>query len=247
MKIALFASALALAACGAPAGEDTSQPEPAAREDRAGEGQGSAADAGTDPETRVRPAPAEPWTAPDLYRVSGVASGDVLNVRAEPRAEARKLGELASDASPVEVIATRDIDASRWAQVLKDGRPGWVNMAYLEPVEAETVAGSALPAALMCTGTEPFWGLEFAASSATYTDPEMDEPRTRTIEAVTLPTARGEFPVAVAFEGWDWAVITRERCSDAMSSDDYQWSVQYFTRIGETPAFLQGCCRIEPG
>ena len=157
-----------------------------------------------------------------------------------------KLGEFAPDAAPVEVIAVREIDGARWGQVLEGGRPGWVNMAYLSPFEPETVAGSALPASLFCTGTEPFWGLEFSTDAAAYTDPEREDDRTTPIEMVVSATARGEFPVAIDFQGDDWAVITRERCSDGMSSDDYQWSVQYFTRIGESPVFLQGCCRIEP-
>lgn len=192
------------------------------------------------------PAPAEPWTAPSLYAVSGVAPDDVLNVRAEPDAGARKLGDFDPDAAPVEVIGVREVGGARWGRVLVGGRPGWVNMTYLQEVAFERVADSAIPAALMCTGTEPFWGLEFSSRSAKYTDPEIEAPRSHVIAAVTPAAARGAFPAAVTFEDGDWAVITRERCSDAMSSDDYQWSAQYFTRIGGQPVFLQGCCRIEP-
>lgn len=248
----LLATVLLSAACSA----QTPDAGPPASESGTGvDGRDTAPDAAPDRNLQARPvsgpqanspAPAESWTAPDLYRVTGVATNDVLNVRAEPRADALKLGEFGPDAAPVEVIAVREIDGARWGQVLEGGRPGWVNMAYLSPFEPETVAGSALPASLICTGTEPFWGLEFSADAASYTDPEREGDRTTLIETVVSATARGEFPVAVDFQGDDWAVIARERCSDGMSSDDYQWSVQYFTRIGESPAFLQGCCRIEP-
>lgn len=200
----------------------------------------------TTPAADQPPAPAEPWTAPSLYAVTGVAPDDVLNVRAEPGPDAAKLAGLQPDERPVEVIEIMESGGQRWGRVLAEGRPGWVNMAYLEEIDFERVADSAIPAALMCTGTEPFWGLEFSASSATYTDPEIEAPSSHAIAAVTPAAARGAFPAAVTFEDADWAVIARERCSDGMSSDDYQWSVQYFTRLGGEPVFLQGCCRIEP-
>lgn len=48
---------------------------------------------------------------PALYDVSGVASDDVLNIRAEPSADAPIIGTLAHDATNVEII--------------RDGENGW--------------------------------------------------------------------------------------------------------------------------
>lgn len=38
---------------------------------------------------------------PDYYRVTGVAANDTLNIRAEPSASARKIGEIPPDGNGV--------------------------------------------------------------------------------------------------------------------------------------------------
>lgn len=65
---------------------------------------------------------------PALYDVSGVASDDVLNIRAEPSADAPIIGTLAHDATNVEII--RDGE-NGWGLVNTDEGTGWVSFAYL--------------------------------------------------------------------------------------------------------------------
>ena len=89
---------------------------------------------------------------PALYDVTNVAATDVLNVRAQPNAEAEILGTFAFDAKDVEVISI-EVDG-RWGQVNTGERAGWVRMSFLEP---QSVPDQTRPQSIICFGTEPFW------------------------------------------------------------------------------------------
>lgn len=87
---------------------------------------------------------------PDFYEVRGVASDDVLNMRAEPSPEARKVGEIPpssrcirnlgcqgglsfrefTELSPAEQ-AERQRAQPRWCKVEYQGVTGWVAGRYL--------------------------------------------------------------------------------------------------------------------
>jgi uncharacterized protein YraI len=87
---------------------------------------------------------------PDFYVVRGVASDDVLNIRAEPSPEARKVGEIPpggrcirnlgcqgglsfrefTELSPAEQ-AERQRSHPRWCRVEYQGVTGWVAGRYL--------------------------------------------------------------------------------------------------------------------
>jgi hypothetical protein len=59
---------------------------------------------------------AQTTAEPSYMRVTGVASNDSLNVRAEPRASSADIGDLAFNARGVEVIGT---DASgAWGRII---------------------------------------------------------------------------------------------------------------------------------
>ena len=96
---------------------------------------------------------------PALHSVTGVAAGDVLNVRDAPRASAGRVGALAPGAAGVEVTAIRE----GWGRVNVGERSGWASLAFLE---AEP--GGSLPeiGAFSCFGTEPFWSLDVVADGA---------------------------------------------------------------------------------
>jgi SH3-like domain-containing protein len=87
---------------------------------------------------------------PDYYRVVNVAQSDVLNIRAQPTAKARKIGEIPPGADCVRNLgcqggltlhefttlseaqkAQRLRDNPRWCQVEYRGTTGWVAGRYL--------------------------------------------------------------------------------------------------------------------
>jgi hypothetical protein len=87
---------------------------------------------------------------PDFYAVTSVAANDVLNIRAEPNAKARKVGEIPPDGTCVrnlgcqggltfqeftelseEQKAERLRENPRWCEVEYRGIRGWVAGRYL--------------------------------------------------------------------------------------------------------------------
>jgi hypothetical protein len=87
---------------------------------------------------------------PDHYRVTGVAAGDVLNLRAEPSAGAKKVAEIPADGNCLRNLgcrggltfaefatlsqaerAERERANPRWCKVEYQGSVGWVAGAYL--------------------------------------------------------------------------------------------------------------------
>lgn len=85
---------------------------------------------------------------PDTYRVTGVASDDVLNVRSGPGVEFSIVGELRPDAIEVENLDSVPVNAcdggselnsyernNRWTKIAWDGADGfvvgWVNSKFL--------------------------------------------------------------------------------------------------------------------
>ncbi|UXX84226.1 SH3 domain-containing protein [Roseovarius pelagicus] len=84
---------------------------------------------------------------PDAWAVTGVASNDVLNLRAGPSTDYVKIGQLAPYARGIEMLVCVPTltyqqyqwlsDAGhkfppRWCLVSLDGERGWANARYLE-------------------------------------------------------------------------------------------------------------------
>ncbi|MGB1252966.1 MAG: SH3 domain-containing protein [Candidatus Promineifilaceae bacterium] len=67
----------------------------------------------------------------ERFAVIGVMRDDVLNIRAEPRADSAIVGTFSPVAQDIVISAeTRAFD-SIWAEVEQNGQKGWVNAAYL--------------------------------------------------------------------------------------------------------------------
>lgn len=107
------------------------------------------------------------------YRVTGVASGDVLNMRAQPSASSGVVGTLSPNESGLVVAGTRmETNGSVWWQVIGEGGPGWVNARYLAPDGAPS-GDETFP--LVCTGTEPFWSVTVIGGEARFETPDGAE------------------------------------------------------------------------
>ena len=185
------------------------------------------------------------YILPTLFDVTDVAADDVLNIRARPSAGAEIIGALAPDARGVEVVAH---DASgRWAQINTGERSGWVALRYLA-YRTDVWEPGALPAALRCIGTEPFWSLAPTEDAAVFSTPDAPD-RAITLEAVLDP---GVFrsPRRAILAGGDalglTAVIAPARCSDGMSDMAYGLDATLIVREGDGTRMLTGCCSIAP-
>ena len=182
-------------------------------------------------------------TEPAYYRVTGVASDDVLNVRIAPDAGSEIVGSLRPGASPVEVVEVR----GNWARVSEIDISGWASLRYLQPIELASVGKSRLPVGLFCGGTEPFWSLSIdSAAQAKFSAPDIPEVNYGIVGSGDFggrPTLdylwlRGSGSTATAF-------ISRQFCSDGMSDRLYGYHIG-FTHMGDDGASwgMEGCCRV---
>jgi uncharacterized membrane protein len=176
---------------------------------------------------------------PALHRVTGVASHDSLNIRAEPGVDHPVIDHLAHDATGIEVV-----DWNRgWGLVNTGEQSGWVNMRYLTPLDHP--AWHSGDTGLTCFGTEPFWHLTSFLPShrAEFQTPDNGGVEL-VVDAGALPAT--EFPrtLALPFSGAHdgMAVIRAQACNDGMSDRAFGLQVQVYFR-GDR-AGLSGCCSI---
>ena len=191
----------------------------------------------------VAAAPAGAQDLPGLFRVTGVAAGDVLNIRTAPSARGAILGGLAPSASGIEVTALSP--DGRWARINHAEGPAWVARRFLSPQGGPGWQSGAL--GLQCFGTEPFWSIAFFLPSHRA---EFFTPDNGGVELVAdagaLPATRVPPTLAIPFSGAHegMAVVRPADCSDGMSDRAYGLQAQVYLR-GRTEG-LSGCCRLAP-
>lgn len=181
-------------------------------------------------------------TDPRYYRVTGVAAGDVLNIRAAPTASAKVIGTFERGAQPVEVL---NIDEG-WAQVIIGDGMGWAKAEYLEPIRMSPVGDSALPVGLACAGTEPFWSLRVDRTSVTYSAAGAGERVMSLVEASGFAGVgpATNFVLAAGKSGSITAVVSNQLCSDGMSNRDYPRRIDVVLSDAGGVTGLTGCCHV---
>jgi uncharacterized membrane protein len=187
---------------------------------------------------------------PGFYRVTGVAAGDVLNIRPEPGPGGDPLGEFAPGAAPVEVLEVRFVNGGEWGRVLASDGNGWVSMKFLQPFEVAKVKGTDIPDGLVCMGTEPFWNAKVsAAEGLRFADIDQNETIMPITKAMNAIGRMHRFAV-LATDGTTraTAMLGRyEACSDGMSDRDFGWRIDLLLeRDGneEYPQLYEGCCLL---
>lgn len=190
---------------------------------------------------------------PALFDVTGVTSGDVLNVRESPDASSQVIGTLAPDEADIEVI--RANDDGTWGLVNTGERSGWASLNFLSRQDGQS---GRMPAIRQCFGTEPFWTL----------DHEGAELRLSTIEGPTLDgLVSGRFTSQSRTDRFVYRGYLRsqdagpleivlslrlEACNDGMSDRDYGIDVDMLVTDGDAddglrkPFLYSGCCSIRP-
>lgn len=177
-----------------------------------------------------------------LYRVTGVAADDALNIRAQPDPSAEIVGTLEPAAVGVVVAGTRmEATGSVWWQVVSSDGLGWVNARYLAPVDDAPPSGDeTFP--LRCTGTEPFWSVGVAGGEARFETP-MDEAETWRAGPMTRAMGlSGRYAIRLENdEGVGHLTAWRNHrfCSDGMSDIGFPYEGIVVTPNGAVHA---GCC-----
>lgn len=177
---------------------------------------------------------------PALFYVTGVASHDVLNIRAQPSALSEIVGVFSPGARLIEVIGLSD--DGRWAWVRTPEGMGWAATRFLGPEPVAPWHEAQGP--IECHGTEPFWSLTFdlPGQSATLRTPESRSYLLSSSPA--LP--RTQFPRTLALpfigERDGVAVVRAGACSNGMSDQMYGLEVQVY--FMDDSSALSGCCQI---
>ena len=180
--------------------------------------------------------PAAAQDLPAFFDVTGVARGDVLNIRAQPSARSPVIDTLPPDALGIEVVA----QIGAWGVLNTGEGTGYASMTYLKRSVGPGWAGLEVP--LHCFGTEPFWALDLDPQDATLTLTAPDQPDREmavTAEWPALPWS----PVAALGTAEGTAVLRPEQCSDGMSDRTYGLAVDLFL-TGAEPQHLAGCCTL---
>lgn len=178
---------------------------------------------------------------PRLHDVVGVASNDVLNVRAGPGVKNPIVGELAYDAQNVEVLR---VDGN-WGLVNVDEGSGWTSMRFLRAQNGGTIQDVSR---FICYGTEPFWDFEVEPGrSAVFKSPmELDG---LSFSSGPLERASGfnrKFVLFAQTRGNSATLVVNHlNCSDGMSDREFGIDATLIlqSRGGEQTAF-SGCCSL---
>lgn len=176
---------------------------------------------------------------PGLIDVTGVAADDVLNIRAAPNARAPILATLAPDAAGIEVVEASD----GWLRVVRPEGSGWISDRFAT-MRTGLWQQDAVPAGLVCHGTEPFWSLVLEDGAAQFSTPESV--LRHEAARVLGPYDWAENPRrALRAEGLVALISPAPRlCSDGMSDALFGLDADVILGSGEDMRYLRGCCSI---
>lgn len=180
---------------------------------------------------------------PAFYDVTGVASDDVLNVRAGTGASHPIIESLAYNDRHIEIVELSE--NGKWGLIGYPAGNGWASMHYLKRQAGQD--GPNLPRPLSCGGNEPFWGLKFSRGANEFYEPgEMPH----WLDTVWEGIPDGMSPVIYGIkmaQGADKmdAVITRSQCSDGMSEKAYGFEINALLSGTLGNRMLTGCCSLQ--
>ena len=154
------------------------------------------------------------------FEVTGVASNDVLNIRAEPSGSSAKLGFLEHDDKVVEITALSR--TGRWGHVRAGERMGWVSMRFLRPATLTTYGNTKIPLGLECFLTEPFDRYTFGAGHIKFSS-QNGSTEILPIKNVLLKGA--DYTILYERMGATKALtISHQLAGDGMSDLNFPWS-----------------------
>jgi uncharacterized membrane protein len=173
--------------------------------------------------------------------VTGVSADDRLNIRAAPDASSPVIGQLAPDATGIEVI--RANPRLTWGLVNAGEATGWVSLRYLARRPGQW--DGAFPEIASCFGTEPFWSIRRDGDTLVHATPETESREFSIVARSGSANRRDSFHmIAEGASGPAISVFRTEACSDGMSDREFGISVQLLLGAGPETRHLSGCCTL---
>jgi uncharacterized membrane protein len=187
--------------------------------------------------------------APGYFKVTGVAPGDVLNIRLEPGADSQQIGSFEPGTDRIEVLEVVTTRGSEWGRVHASDTDGWVSMRFLEPVEVKLVGNTNLPEGLRCGGTEPFWSADLSEGSIDFSPMEGAARKLPLAFSVTAIGRNNRFALAASDGARRMTLVVGEdgQCSDGMSDRQFRWRADLLMENpadSELPTAYEGCCSL---
>lgn len=180
---------------------------------------------------------------PAHFGVIGVELDDRLNVRSEPNARSEIVDTYHPHQLNIEVM--RASPDGKWGFVGTGESNGWVSLRFLE--RQNHLAAGEFPRPFHCSGTEPFWNLDFDIRGTSYSDLATGQNHQLETQKVELSHVGASISggTAVLIQS---ATITRRldfallACSDGMSDREFAWSARLMTETQAGQSFETGCC-----
>lgn len=177
---------------------------------------------------------------PALFRVSGVDTNDVLNIRATASAQSQIIGFYPPFEDQIEVVA-QDV-TGRWGRVNTGETSGWVSMQFLT---------SSWPPhhGPYCFGTEPFWSAlalsQYQGRTLTFS---LLGGLKETVPLIGRRSINSEARESGSFTGHTLTghyVISRQVCSDGMSDRVFGLTADFLINQNGDWVQYSGCCSLK--
>lgn len=171
-----------------------------------------------------------------FFRVFGVASNDVLNVRVLPNAVSPIVAILLPDTPLLEVFSVSD--DGKWFEVNAEEGTGWIRNKFVEELEVSVFPETNVPDQLSCFASEPFIDAQFDKTVLSFTG--LDKPREISLlQAQVLRSSPAEVTMTGAETG-EQIVISNQICNDeAGRKYPYTMASSYYR-----PLSLYFCCTL---
>lgn len=182
---------------------------------------------------------------PTLFAGTGIADGEVIDIRVEPDENAPIIAHIPSDSRDIEVVA-RD-GSGEWGRVNHAEASGWLSMARVRE-QNDVWPASGLPKRTTCYGTEPFWSLQTNGKSADFSTPDAGGVALPVTGVLTSGTVEDQRRVIIV-ENETLALtvsLSPRACSDGMSDRVFGLTAHVIRESGPMPDLLRGCCTIAP-
>jgi uncharacterized membrane protein len=199
--------------------------------------------------------------ATDVYGVTGVQSGQFLNMRSAAGASNAITGRIPFNGQGIVTTGEeKNVSGTVWAKVYWNGVGGWVSKRYLladgqtatvpapsatRPI-AVTPPAPAKPSAnkLVCSGTEPFWSVEITDTNLIV---NMSDGPQYSVPVTFRQTSANNKTIAVigGAAGTNNTQTFMQKvnsCSDGMADTSYPYSV---TAVLNNSKVVSGCCKVQ--
>ncbi len=191
----------------------------------------------------LQPSPVhfESVSYPTYFQVTGVAADDMLHIRTEPNTSGEIVGDLASDAGPIEVLYSEN----GWAYLSSGENMGWASKSFLTQIELPKIANSALPFGLTCGGTEPFWSINISDESIELNQMNEGISNFSIMETGAYTGDTISFIIAGAEGKMITTIISNEIYGDGMSDKYYGRKINMLLSTPNGTKGYLGACSVE--